>query len=98
MITSRRRHTRFECDSSSDVWSSDLERVLPGFTQKYNVTKLVWFEPHTSIRSAIAREKEIKKWRRSKKIAAHRHFERSRPRSEERRVGKERRSRWSPYH
>ncbi len=45
------------------------EKVLPGFTQKYNATKLVWFEPHSSIRSAIAREKEIKKWRRSKKIA-----------------------------
>ena len=44
-------------------------KILPGFTQKYNVTKLVWFEPHSSIRSAISREKEIKKWRRSKKIA-----------------------------
>jgi putative endonuclease len=44
-------------------------KTLPGFTRKYNVTKLVWFEPHSSIRSAIAREKEIKKWRRSKKIA-----------------------------
>jgi putative endonuclease len=45
------------------------EKIVPGFTQRYNVTKLVWFEPHTSIRSAISREKEIKKWRRSKKIA-----------------------------
>src|SRR5260370_1085328 len=45
------------------------EKILPGFTQKYNVTSLVWFEPHTSIRSAISREKEIKKWRRSKKIS-----------------------------
>ncbi len=44
-------------------------KILPGFTHKYNVTKLVWFELHTSIRSAISREKEIKKWRRSKKIA-----------------------------
>ncbi len=45
------------------------EKILPGFTQRYNVTKLVWFEPHMSIRSAISREKEIKKWRRSKKVA-----------------------------
>ena len=45
------------------------EKILPGFTEKYNVTKLVWFEPHSSIRSAISREKEIKKRRRSKKIA-----------------------------
>ena len=44
-------------------------KILPGFTRRYNVTKLVWFEPHTSIRSAIAREKEIKSWRRAKKVA-----------------------------
>ena len=43
------------------------EKQIPGFTQKYNITKLVWFEPHAEIRSAIAREKEIKFWRRSKK-------------------------------
>jgi putative endonuclease len=45
------------------------EKRIPGFTQKYNVTKLVWFEPHSSIRAAISREKEIKAWRRAKKIA-----------------------------
>jgi putative endonuclease len=49
--------------------SKHKEKAIPGFTQKYNVSKLVWFEPHTSIRAAIAREKEVKKWRRSKKIA-----------------------------
>jgi putative endonuclease len=42
---------------------------VPGFTQIYNVTKLVWFEPHADVRSAISREKEIKSWRRSKKVA-----------------------------
>ncbi|MGB7283181.1 MAG: GIY-YIG nuclease family protein [Candidatus Acidiferrum sp.] len=45
------------------------QKLLPGFTKKYNLTKLVWFEPHATARSAIAREKEIKKWRRSKKVA-----------------------------
>ena len=45
------------------------EKRIPGFTQKYNVTKLVWFEPHSTARAAISREKEIKKWRRSKKVA-----------------------------
>src|SRR5260370_34226683 len=59
------------------------EKMLPGFAQKYKVTKLVWFEPHSSIRSAISREKEFKKWRRSKKIAL------IESRSEERRVGEE---------
>ena len=45
------------------------EQLVPGFTRKYNVTKLVWFEPHSSVRAAISREKEIKGWRRSKKVA-----------------------------
>src|SRR5260370_35386361 len=45
------------------------EKILPGFTQRYNVTKLVWYEPHSSISSAISREKEIKKSRRAKEIA-----------------------------
>jgi len=41
-------------------------KLIPGFTQKYNVTKLVWFEPHSSVRTAISREKEIKGWGRMK--------------------------------
>jgi putative endonuclease len=45
------------------------EKRIPGFTKNYNVTRLVCFEPHSTARAAIAREKEIKKWRRSKKIA-----------------------------
>ena len=44
------------------------DQRVPGFTSHYNVTKLVWYEPHSSIRAAIAREKEIKGWRRSKKV------------------------------
>jgi len=42
---------------------------VPGFTKKYNVTRLVWFEPHNDIRAAIAREKQIKGLSRAKKIA-----------------------------
>jgi putative endonuclease len=45
------------------------EKRFDGFTKRYNVTKLVWFELHGTARSAISREKEIKKWRRSKKVA-----------------------------
>ena len=44
-------------------------KLVPGFTRKYNVTKLVWFEPHSSVRASISREKEIKGWRRGKKVA-----------------------------
>jgi putative endonuclease len=55
--------------------TSDLKRrlyehrnkLIKGFTEKYNVTKLVYFETTTDVKSAIAREKEIKKWRREKK-------------------------------
>lgn len=55
----------------------DLERRLhehkrkeiPGFTAKYNINKLVYFEQASDIQSAIAREKTIKKWRREKKDA-----------------------------
>ena len=43
-------------------------KLVPGFTQKYNVTKLVYFEKFGDIREAIAREKEIKAWRREKRV------------------------------
>ncbi len=44
-------------------------KILSGFTKKYNVTKLVYFETFEDPLSAIAREKELKKWRRAKKNA-----------------------------
>jgi putative endonuclease len=55
--------------------TNDLERrvyehkqkLVEGFTEKYNVEKLVYFEETEDINAAIAREKEIKKWRREKK-------------------------------
>ncbi|MFY8210434.1 MAG: GIY-YIG nuclease family protein, partial [Caulobacter sp.] len=40
------------------------EHLLPGFTRRYGCTRLVWFEIHTDIESAIQREKLIKRWRR----------------------------------
>ncbi len=40
-----------------------------GFTARYNCDRLVWFERHQDVQKAIAREKEIKGWRCSKKIA-----------------------------
>jgi putative endonuclease len=40
-----------------------------GFTSRYRVTRLVYFEEFADIRDAIAREKAIKGWRRSRKIA-----------------------------
>ncbi len=40
-----------------------------GFTARYNCDRLVWFGGHQDVQRAIAREKEFKGWRRSKKIA-----------------------------
>jgi putative endonuclease len=39
------------------------------FTTRYNVEKLVWYEVHASIRMAIAREKQLKNWKREWKEA-----------------------------
>jgi putative endonuclease len=56
--------------------TNDLERrmaehrsgQIKGFTSKYQIDTLVYFEETSDVRAAIAREKEIKGWRRSKKI------------------------------
>ena len=42
-------------------------KLISGFTKKYNLNKLVYFEETCDINAAINREKEIKKWRREKK-------------------------------
>jgi putative endonuclease len=50
--------------------------AVPGFTQKYGVKTLVYFESTESTESAITREKQMKKWRRAWKIEL---IERSNP-------------------
>jgi len=57
--------------------TNDLERrvqqhkqkLVPGFTARHDVVRLVFFEPHSNTRAAIAREKQIKGWRREKRPA-----------------------------
>ena len=44
------------------------ESLVDGFTKKYNVDKLVYFEMTNDINSAIQREKQLKKWKREWKI------------------------------
>ena len=44
------------------------EHFVDGFTTRYNITRLVWYEAHESMESAILREKQIKKWRREWKM------------------------------
>jgi putative endonuclease len=43
-------------------------KAVPGFTSKYNITRLVWFEVYDDPISAISREKELKKWKRDWKV------------------------------
>jgi len=43
-------------------------KAVRGFTAKYNITQLVWFEIYDDPISAISREKELKKWKRAWKI------------------------------
>ena len=44
-------------------------KLIAGFTKKYNVTRLAYYEETTDVRAALAREKQIKGWLRAKKIA-----------------------------
>ena len=45
------------------------QKLVPGFTARYNITRLVWFESTPDVKSAIAREKQIKGWLRAKNVA-----------------------------
>ena len=49
------------------VWEHK-EGVIEGFTSKYKVHKLVWYEVHQEVREAILREKRLKRWNREWKI------------------------------
>lgn len=49
------------------IWEHK-SHLVEGFTKKYNVTLLVWYECHDSMESAIHKEKKIKNWKRSWKI------------------------------
>jgi putative endonuclease len=49
------------------VWEHKVKAV-PGFTAKYGVDRLVWFECHDGLETAMEREKRIKEWKREWKI------------------------------
>ena len=49
------------------VWQH-REGLIEGFSRRYNVKILVWYEQHETMHSAIAREKAIKKWNRDWKL------------------------------
>jgi putative endonuclease len=49
--------------------SEHKRKTVPGFTQRYNVTQFMHVEIFRDIRTAIAREKQIKAWSRAKRVA-----------------------------
>jgi len=70
MTNGRRSHvlyTRVTGNLSRRVFEHK-NKLVPGFTSRYNLTRLVYYESFAYPDTAIDREKEIKGWRRSKKI------------------------------
>jgi len=70
MLASGRNGTLYvgvTSDLIGRVWQH-REGVTPGFTSKYGVKRLVWFEGHDSAESAIIHEKRLKRWRRAWKL------------------------------
>jgi len=60
-------YTGVTSDLLKRVWEHKND-LVEGFTKKYEVHKLVWFEVHERMISAIEREKRIKEWKRKWKI------------------------------
>ncbi len=70
ILASRRNGTLY-AGVTNDVMRPTWEHksdIIEGFTKKYGVHILVWYELHDEINVAIAREKQIKKWNRAWKI------------------------------
>ena len=70
IIASKRNGTLYigvTSDLLSRVWRHK-SNLVKGFTEKYNVHTLVYFEQHANVQSAIEREKQIKKWNRRWKL------------------------------
>ena len=60
-------YVRVTNDLTRRVWEHK-NKLSEGFTEEYNVNKLVYFETHQEVEQAIIREKQIKKWNRQWKI------------------------------
>lgn len=60
-------YTGMTSDLLRRMWEHK-KKVVPGFTKRYGVHKLVWFEAHESREAALQREKQIKEWKRDWKI------------------------------
>ena len=70
ILASRRNGTLYvgvTSDLVKRIWEHK-NNVVEGFTRRYGVHRLVWYEIHETISAAIAREKAIKEWRRRWKL------------------------------
>jgi len=70
-LLASRKHGTLYIGVTNDIVRRVYEhrtKAVPGFTSRYDIHKLVWFEVYDDAISAIAREKELKKWRRDWKI------------------------------
>jgi putative endonuclease len=63
----RRLYVGMTNDLERRVWQHQT-RANDGFTSQYNIERLVWHESTSQVLDAIAREKQVKSWRREKKI------------------------------
>jgi putative endonuclease len=54
-------------DLMKRVWEHK-SKVAPGFTARYGIDRLVWFETHETAEAAITREKQLKEWHRDWKM------------------------------
>ena len=70
-IVCDRRHGTLYTGVTSDlarrIWEHRTGAV-EGFTKRYGLKLLVWYEPHTTMEGAITREKQIKAWKRAWKV------------------------------
>ena len=70
ILASKRQGTLYigvTSDLAKRVWEHK-NNVVDGFTSRYGVHDLVWYEVHDNMESAITREKRLKEWRRQWKI------------------------------
>ena len=70
ILASNKNGTLYLVVTNNLTWrlSEHIEGTIKGFTSKYGVTKLVYFEQTNSIEAAIQREKQLKRWNRDWKL------------------------------
>jgi len=70
ILASKRNGTLYigvTSDLAKRIWEHK-NNVIEGFTKRYNIHRLVWYELHENMESAINREKQMKEWKRMWKL------------------------------